>query len=159
MTFFKNFKKILCKICFLNFFLAEYYGFPTTEIFFFRKRILFPFQWGIAWYWTVNNTRDMIFQSYMAKYIKIICWKVYCLVCKSNNYMSLQCLWKSYVHSRDCRRKSRTKFLQGHSWTYMMETCCLFTVLTKFVIHVSEISKLITPMALIICFPLPSKTE
>ena len=27
-----------------NFFVAEYYGFPMTEIFFFRKGILFPFQ-------------------------------------------------------------------------------------------------------------------
>ena len=27
-----------------KFFVAEYYGFPTIEIFFFQKDILFPFQ-------------------------------------------------------------------------------------------------------------------
>ena len=32
------------KYAFLIFFVAEYYGFPTTEVFFFRKGILFPFQ-------------------------------------------------------------------------------------------------------------------
>ena len=67
-----------------KFFVAEYYGFPMTEIFFFRKGILFPFQWGIAWYWTVNNTRDMIFYSYMAKYIKIICGRWWDLLININ---------------------------------------------------------------------------
>ena len=61
MTFFKILKKFYAKYAFLIFFVAEYYGFPMTEIFFIRKGILFPFQWGIAWYWAVNNTRDMIF--------------------------------------------------------------------------------------------------
>ena len=50
-------------------------GFLRPKYNFFRKGILFPFQWGIAWYWTVNNTRDMIFLSYLAKYIKIIGWR------------------------------------------------------------------------------------
>ena len=46
---------------YLFIFFAEYYGLPETEIYIFWKGILFPFQWGMALYGTVNNSRNLIF--------------------------------------------------------------------------------------------------
>ena len=55
MTFFQNFKNYYVEIYFVNF-LAEYYGFPETEIFFFWKINFCPFHLSIALYGTVNNS-------------------------------------------------------------------------------------------------------
>ena len=61
ITLLNFFKNNYLEICLVYFFCAEYYGFPETEIFFFWKFNFCPFQWGIAWYGTVNNSRDIIF--------------------------------------------------------------------------------------------------
>ena len=42
-------------------------GFLRPKYFFFWKFNFCPFQWGIAWYGTVNNSRDIIFWSCMVK--------------------------------------------------------------------------------------------
>ena len=49
------------KYALLIIFFVEYYGFLETGIYFFWQGILFPCQWGITSYGTVNNSREMIF--------------------------------------------------------------------------------------------------
>ena len=51
----------------LYIFFGEYYGFPETDIYFFLKFKFCPFQWGIALYGTVTNSRDVIFKVAWSK--------------------------------------------------------------------------------------------
>ena len=55
---------------YLFLYFAEYYGFPDTEIFGFWKSNFCPFQWGIALYGTVNNSRDNFLKVSWSIYFK-----------------------------------------------------------------------------------------
>ena len=69
ITLSRNFKNNYAEIC-LVYFLWNIIGFLRP--FFFWKFNFCPFQWGIALYETVNNSRDIIFKSCMVKNTLIV---------------------------------------------------------------------------------------